>query len=116
MAAASPDTLGGRLAWARSLRGLTQHQLAVLIDVREKNVSRWESDQNEPTAKTVALLADALHVSTDFLLGRPSGEHDVQAYYERVVGEKLRRRARRNGSQTGREPGPPKRRRSSGGA
>lgn len=85
------------------------------MGVREKNVSRWESDQNEPTAKTVARLADKLHVSTDFLLGRPSEERDVQAYYERATGEKLRRRARRNGSQTASEPDRSKRRKPSGG-
>lgn len=111
----APDGFGTRLAWARKLRGLSQHELANRIGRREKDIARWEKGENEPTgSRPYKLLADALLVSADFLVGRPTDERDVQAYYELPAGEKLERRSRRNGTKSVDEQGRPKRRRPSG--
>lgn len=105
---------GTRLAWARKHQGLSQHALATLVGVREKDIQRWESGQNKPRDTMIVALADTLHVSTDFLLGRVTGERDVQGDSDRADGEQLRRRARRNGAQTSHGRGRSKRRRPSG--
>lgn len=75
------DRLGARLREARIAQGFTQKRLAQLLDVREKDVSRWESGEHAPSTPRLARLAVALGVSADWLLGiegpRPRSNGDV---------------------------------------
>lgn len=64
------STFGQRLAYARDARGISQKDLAAVIGVREKDISRWEKDHNRPRDHdTIVALANTLRVTTDFLLG-----------------------------------------------
>ena len=62
-------TLGERIQHYRKLRGLSQEQLADLVGVTRQAVSKWELNEAMPDAAKLALLATALGVSTDCLLG-----------------------------------------------
>lgn len=67
-------------AW-RLKRGLTQEDLARKADVPTISVSHFETGHRFPNAESLRRLADALGVSTDYLLGRvktPAGR-DVEA-------------------------------------
>jgi transcriptional regulator with XRE-family HTH domain len=50
------------LVTARKAKGLTQRQLATLIDTDAFQVSRWERGANRPTDATLVRLAQALDV------------------------------------------------------
>lgn len=70
-----------RLREWRLKRGLTQEELARKADVPTISVSHFETGHRFPNAESLRRLADALGVSTDYLLGRvktPAGK-DIDA-------------------------------------
>jgi transcriptional regulator with XRE-family HTH domain len=60
---------GERLREAREHRHLSQRQLAELCELGENQIHRYESGKTEPSASTLAIIANALNVSTDYLVG-----------------------------------------------
>jgi transcriptional regulator with XRE-family HTH domain len=56
------ELLGARIKEIRKARGLTQEQLAEMIDVEQKHVSRIESGKNYPTIGRLQKIAVALNV------------------------------------------------------
>jgi transcriptional regulator with XRE-family HTH domain len=61
--------IGDRIKEARKNAQHTQNSLAELINTHPKNISRWEAGEYTPEAETVGILAKALNVSADYLLG-----------------------------------------------
>lgn len=62
------ETLGKTIARLRKERGMTQLELADLMGVTDKAVSKWERDLSCPDINSFPQLAKALHVSADELL------------------------------------------------
>lgn len=60
-------SLSGRIRIARRRRGLSQEALARDLEVSKNTVARWEAGA-QPRGATVAKIAAALGVSTDWLL------------------------------------------------
>ena len=58
-----------RLTALRKARGLTQIQLAQAAGSTQRSISYYENDDGVPPASIVVVLAKALKVSTDELLG-----------------------------------------------
>ena len=54
----------------RTLRGLTQEDLAKAISISPQAISKWEREESLPDASLLPLLSDALDVSLDRLYGR----------------------------------------------
>ena len=57
----------------RSIRkelGVTQKVLAAKINVSQQCYSDYETGKTDPDIKTLILIADALNISIDYLLGR----------------------------------------------
>jgi transcriptional regulator with XRE-family HTH domain len=84
-----------RLREWRLKRGLTQEELAKKADVPIISVSHFETGHRFPNAESLRRLADALGVSTDYLLGRvnaPTGrtleaaDPDVAVLFRRFQG------------------------------
>lgn len=63
-------TFGDRLREARNKRGLTQLQLAEKAGTSKEMISFYERDRGYPQVLTLSYIADALEVTTDYLLGR----------------------------------------------
>ena len=63
-------TFGERLAGAREGAGLTQLQLAEKLGTSQRVITYWEREPVALRAEQLAALADALSVTTDFLVGR----------------------------------------------
>ena len=61
--------LGENIAKLRKQRGLTQEQLAHLLNVSETAVSKWENGNNRPDIQLLPDMADVFQVSIDSLLG-----------------------------------------------
>lgn len=65
----SEMTLGQKLKELRSLKGLTQKELADKLHVSFQTVSKWENGENEPDIATLKELAALFNCSVDYLVG-----------------------------------------------
>ncbi len=68
--------LGERIRKARKAKGLTQIQLADIIGAKNSSISDWENNQHRPDIDMLALLSDALGVSSGWLLEEESFASD----------------------------------------
>src|SRR5688500_9668638 len=59
-----------RLRAARDLRGLSQSELAVKSGLQPSAISHFEQNRRAPSFDNLKRLANALNVTTDYLLGR----------------------------------------------
>lgn len=63
------STFCERLVTARKAKRITQAELANAIGISQANYSAYERGRIQPGISTVAKLAEALHVSMDYLCG-----------------------------------------------
>lgn len=61
-------TMGSFIAILRKSRGMTQKELAELLNVSDKAVSRWEREESMPDISLLPILADIFEVTCDELL------------------------------------------------
>lgn len=61
-------TFGNRLYGLRKNSGLSQEELAELLDVSRQSVSKWESDKGYPEMTRLIFLSDYFNVSLDYLM------------------------------------------------
>ena len=66
----SDSDLGARIHHLRQYRGLTQQELATLLDVSASTISLWERNRRHPEKSKMAEVAAALRTSLDDLLGK----------------------------------------------
>ena len=52
----------------RESKGLTQQQLADMLDISRQTVQKYEAGTNEPDIKMLKRIADIFEVSVDFLI------------------------------------------------
>lgn len=78
--------LNQRIRLLRQARNMSQVNLAKRVGVTKQSVSNWENDNIQPSIEMLMKLAEVFSVSTDYLLGRDSGEAlDVSGLPEDVV-------------------------------
>jgi len=70
MSSPSTEVFPVRLRTAREYRGLSQSELAVRSGLQPSAISHFETGARKPSFDNLRLLADALDVTTDYLLGR----------------------------------------------
>ena len=71
-------SLGKRIKMARIQAGYTQEYIAEKVGVSRTAISRWELGEIEPKITNLLAVAEALNVSTDYLLGiEDTGRRDV---------------------------------------
>jgi transcriptional regulator with XRE-family HTH domain len=63
------SALGQRIAQARERKGISQAQLAELLQVKQPTVAYWERKAKNIRSDVMTRLAHALGVSADVLLG-----------------------------------------------
>ncbi|MDB8789639.1 helix-turn-helix domain-containing protein [Romboutsia sp. 1001216sp1] len=63
------ETIAQRISRARRYLNLNQKELAKRANITEASLSRYENGLREPKSAVLSRLADALEVSTDYLLG-----------------------------------------------
>ncbi len=69
------NEFGAKIADLRKEKGLTQAQLADLLNISNKTVSRWETGEGYPEITLLSPLARALGVTVDELLAEPAKEN-----------------------------------------
>lgn len=62
--------LGERIKEARLAKGLTQKQLAEMLNTTDATVNRYEKGVRNPDPETLETIADILEVSMDYLFGK----------------------------------------------
>ncbi len=73
-------TFSEKLLLLRRQKGLSQEQLAEMLDVSRQSVSKWEAQQTLPEPSKIILLSEIFGVSIDQLLKDDlSVEEDVEA-------------------------------------
>ena len=65
--------IGNNLKTARKKAGLTQVDVAITLNITERQYQRYEADTYEPDLCKLCALADLFGVTTDYLLGRCDG-------------------------------------------
>jgi len=82
--------LGDLISTARLARGLTQAQLAAMIDVTQPALHRYEHGLRDPEPEILTRLADVLGVTQEFLqhAGKTRGAMAVDAHMRRRATEK----------------------------
>lgn len=61
-------TFGEKINAARTIKGLTQKQLADKIGAKHNSISDWEKNKNKPDPDTIKLLCEVLEISPNYLL------------------------------------------------
>jgi len=69
-------TLGEKIQQLRKTKGLSQEQLAEVLNVSRQAISKWETDQSSPEIDKILALSKAFSVTTDELLGN-AGDVDT---------------------------------------
>ncbi len=92
-------TFGEKLQVLRKSRGLSQEQLAEVLEVSRQAVSKWELNASMPDAEKIVEISRRFSVSTDYLLKNELEEEPaapaagVADWTERKGNEEARRRA-----------------------
>lgn len=63
-----------QLQQLRKSRNLTQDDLAEILGISLSSYQKYERDAISPSYETLCKIADFYHVTTDYLLGRNTGE------------------------------------------
>ena len=62
--------IGNNLRKLRKMAGLTQKDIADMLNIHTSTVTKYERDDREPDLDTLCRLADVLEITVDELLGR----------------------------------------------
>lgn len=64
------EIFANRLKEARKEKGLTQKELATILQIRQQSYARYEANTAEPSYDMLVEIADFFELSADYLLGR----------------------------------------------
>lgn len=83
-----------RLKYIRKLRKLSQEELGKKINATKSTVSNYENEYSTPSNEVLKDLANVLHTTTDYLLGRteninPSDKLDNEEQRKLATIEKI---------------------------
>ncbi|MBR7081764.1 MAG: helix-turn-helix transcriptional regulator [Oscillospiraceae bacterium] len=78
-------SFGTNLKLFRKEKGITQEQLADMLEVSRQAVSKWESDNGYPETEKLLIIAKKLGVSLDYLMDNAPGGDDAAEYTEVVA-------------------------------
>ena len=82
--------MGSFIAALRHSKGMTQRELAQLLHVSDKTVSRWETGEGAPDLALIPAIAEIFGVSCDELL-RGERKIEADAAESTPLGEKRRK-------------------------
>lgn len=76
-------TLGSHIAALRAAQGLSQAELAELLEVSRQSVSKWETDASVPELDKLLRLAQIFHITLDQLVtgDAPEAETPVETVH-----------------------------------
>ena len=78
------DAIGERIKEARQERGLSQEELAQIINSTKSAISRYESGKRQPRIEQLKSIASALDVDVNWLMNGYTLEQRDQVLKEKV--------------------------------
>jgi transcriptional regulator with XRE-family HTH domain len=66
----SKAAFGKRLTAAREAKELTKEKLGKIVGIHHSQIGRYEKGEASPSAEVLKKMANALNVSTDYLMNR----------------------------------------------
>ncbi len=90
-------SIGSFIATLRKANGMTQKELADMLNVSDKTISRWERDDGLPELSAIPVIAEIFGVSCDELLNgarKPIGERSGQSKTEELTQKSEKQRKR----------------------
>lgn len=69
--------IGIRITELRKQAGMSQFQLAKVLNIATSTLGMYETGKREPSLKVLNRIASYFNVSTDYLLGRPEKKTDT---------------------------------------
>jgi len=76
--------LAKRLKQARLAKKLTQEQLANMVNTKKSTISNYENEYSSPSNEMLYDLANALEITTDYLLGRVDDPYGFRIDYAKT--------------------------------
>lgn len=79
-----------QLIHLRNMKGISQEELASLMNVTRQAVSKWETDQTLPDSEKIIRLSEIFGVTTDYLLkGKESNPMDIYSQHDSKAGNDM---------------------------
>lgn len=75
------NILGERISELLNQNGLTQRELASIVNVTDVSMSRYINGDRVPKGPIIANIAKALHTTSDYLLGQEESKDAELEYY-----------------------------------
>lgn len=76
-----------QLIHLRNVKGISQEELASLMNVTRQAVSKWETGQTLPDSEKIIRLSEIFGVTTDYLLkGKESDSMDIYSQHNSKAG------------------------------
>lgn len=76
-----------QLIHLRNVKGISQEELASLMNVTRQAVSKWETDQTLPDSEKMIRLSEIFGVTIDYLLkGKESDPMDIYSQHDSKAG------------------------------
>lgn len=76
-----------QLIHLRNVKGISQEELASLMNVTRQAVSKWETDQSLPDSEKIIRLSEIFGVTTDYLLkGKETDPMDIYSQHDSKAG------------------------------
>ena len=73
-------TVGERIAFLRTQKGMTQRQLAKKLSLSPSAIGMYEQSRRQPSGELIIALSRLFSVSADYLLtGKPYSQTDFRA-------------------------------------
>lgn len=82
------DNMLKNLKALRMQAGISQQQLADVIDVSQQSINKYENHNTEPDISTLIALADTFETSVDYLIGHTDIPHVIEAVKQFDLNEK----------------------------
>ena len=82
-------SFGKRLLEARKKKGLSQDEVAKLLNTKAPVIGRYERDEAKPNIEAAAKLAALLEISLDYLVGNSDLEVDTEILQRVLEVQKL---------------------------
>lgn len=70
------NNIGYRISELRKQAGMSQFQLAKVLNIATSTLGMYETGKREPSLKVMNRIANYFNVTTDYLLGRPDKKDD----------------------------------------
>ncbi|MDD3417800.1 MAG: helix-turn-helix transcriptional regulator [Lachnospiraceae bacterium] len=79
-----------QLIHLRNVKGISQEELASLMNVTRQAVSKWETDQTLPDSEKTIRLSEIFGVSTDYILkGKETDPMDIYSQHDSKTGSDM---------------------------